>query len=224
MKPFRTKAIVLRRTNFGEADRILQIITPEHGKLGVMAKGVRREKSKLAGGIELFSVVDITLHPGKGSLTTLTSSRLDTFFAQIIKDYDKLQFGYFVLKDIGKASEIVHEPVFYSLCEQALRSLNNPDVPLGVVECWYRLQMAILLGVGLNLSTDVEGEALDADKTYRFDPSESAFVEARSGRVTADHIKLLRLLSAQNPEVVAHVKGLDELLPECRAVALAAHE
>ena len=46
----RTQAIVLRRTNYGEADRILQLLTPE-GKKSVMAKGVRKEKSKLAGGI-----------------------------------------------------------------------------------------------------------------------------------------------------------------------------
>ena len=224
MKQFRTKAIVLRRTNYGEADRILQVITPDNGKLGVMAKGVRREKSKLAGGIELFSVVDVTLMTGKSDLTTLTSARLDTFFAQILTDYDRLQFGYFVLKDIGKAAEIVHEPVFYSLCEHALRSLNNLAIPLAITECWYRLQMAILLGVGLNLSTDTEGEALDEDASYRFDVSESAFAKARNGNVTASHIKLLRLMSAQNPEVIGQVKQVTDLLPECLAVARAAHE
>ena len=224
MKPFRTKAIVLRRTNYGEADRILQIITPEHGKLGVMAKGVRREKSKLAGGIELFSVVDITLHPGKGNLTTLTSARLDTFFAHILDDYDTLQFGYFVLKDIGKAAEIVHEPVFFDLCVRALTALNSPKVPLAITESWYRLQMAILLGVGLNLSTDVDGEALNVETNYRFDIAEMAFTPARGGTVTANHIKLLRLMSAQNPEVVAQVKGVEELMAECLDVARAAHE
>ena len=224
MKPFRTKAIVLRRTNYGEADRILQVITPDHGKLGVMAKGVRREKSKLAGGIELFSVVDVTLLPGKGDLTTLTSSRLDTFFTHILEDYDTLQFGYFVLKDIGKAAEIVHEPVFYTLCERALRALNNKEIPLGVVECWYRLQMAILLGVGLNLAVDNEGEALSSETNYRFDVSDSAFSPAKNGPITPDHIKLLRLMSAQNPEVIAQVKQAAELLPECLVVARAAHE
>lgn len=224
MKPFRTKAIVLRRTNYGEADRILQIITPQHGKIGVMAKGVRREKSKLAGGIELLSVVDITLHPGKGQLGTLTSARLDTFFAHIMTDYDKLQFAYYVLKDIGKAAEIVHEPVFYDLCERALRALNDSSIPLAVTESWYRLQMAILLGVGLNLAVDVTGEALDPDATYRYDIAEQAFMPAKNGPITANHIKLLRLMSAQNPEVIVQVQTVQELLPECLAVARAAHE
>ena len=79
----RTKAIVLRRTNYGEADRIIQIITPDSGRLSVMARGVRREKSRLAGGIELFAVCDLVLTRGTKStsdLWTLTGARLGTFF------------------------------------------------------------------------------------------------------------------------------------------------
>lgn len=54
MKTYRTQAVVLRRTNYGEADRILQLLTPD-GRRSVMARGVRKEKSKLAGGVELFA-------------------------------------------------------------------------------------------------------------------------------------------------------------------------
>ena len=71
----RVRAIVLRRTNYGEADRILQLLTPE-GRRAVMARGVRREKSKLAGGIELFAVSDIVINRGKGELGILTSARM----------------------------------------------------------------------------------------------------------------------------------------------------
>ena len=56
----RTHAIVLRRTNYGESDRILSLLTPE-GKIAVLARGVRKEKSRLAGGIELFSTDDVPL-------------------------------------------------------------------------------------------------------------------------------------------------------------------
>lgn len=67
MKTYRTKAVVLRRTNYGEADRILQLLTPD-GRRSVMARGVRKEKSKLAGGIELFAVSDVVIGEGKGDL------------------------------------------------------------------------------------------------------------------------------------------------------------
>ena len=75
----RTEAIVLRRTNYGEADRILKLITPL-GQRSAMAKAVRREKSKLAGGIELFAISDVTIQTGKGDLGVLTSARLIHFY------------------------------------------------------------------------------------------------------------------------------------------------
>ena len=73
-----TPAIVLRRTNYGEADRILTILTPEHGQQAVIARSVRKEKSKLAGGIELFAVCELGLvrsSTNTDGMWTLTSSR-----------------------------------------------------------------------------------------------------------------------------------------------------
>ena len=114
MKTIRTRAIVLRRTNYSEADRILQLLTPE-GRRSVMAKGVRREKSKLAGGIELFAISDVVIGEGKGDLGILTSSQLVIFYRHILEDYDRLQFGYRAIKFIGKASEAVDEPEWFDL-------------------------------------------------------------------------------------------------------------
>jgi len=60
MKKIVTSAIVLSRINFGEADKIVTFITPSSGKLSCIARGARKIKSKLAGGIELFSVNTIS--------------------------------------------------------------------------------------------------------------------------------------------------------------------
>ena len=87
----RTKAIVLRRTNYGEADRILTLLTLL-GQRSAIARGMRREKNRLADGIELFVVSDIVLRRGKGSLYTITQARLDRFYRQILQNYDRLQF------------------------------------------------------------------------------------------------------------------------------------
>ncbi|MEK7561678.1 MAG: DNA repair protein RecO, partial [Patescibacteria group bacterium] len=76
MNRYITKGIVLSRTDYGEADRILSFLTIDHGKVRAIAKGVRKSKSKLAGGIELFSVSDLTLIIGRGELNTLISTRL----------------------------------------------------------------------------------------------------------------------------------------------------
>ena len=168
MSSLTTKAIVLSRVNYGEADRIMQILTPDSGKIGVIAKAVRREKSKLAGGIELLAVCDLVLHQGRGELAIVTSARLDTFYGHILEDYDRLQFAYYVLKDVSKAAEILSEPAFFELTRQALVSLNDMTIDRRVTELWYRLQMAILLGVGINLATDENGMKLVEDAHYRY--------------------------------------------------------
>lgn len=224
MSSMRTKAIILSRVNYGEADRIMQILTPDNGRMGVIAKGVRREKSKLAGGIELLAICDLVIHQGRGELGIVTGARLDTFFARILEDYDRLQFAYYVLKDVGKAADVLAEPAFYELAKAALESLNDKSIDLAVTELWYRLQMAILLGVGINLATDNNGMKLVEDASYRFDTGDMSFVYDERGDYTSDHIKLLRVASAQPPHVIAHITHRDELLPACSAIGRIAHE
>lgn len=224
MSSITTKAIVLSRVNYGEADRIMQILTPDLGKIGVIAKSVRREKSKLAGGIELLAICDLTLHQGKGELALVTGARLDTFFGRILEDYDRLQFAYYVLKDVARAAEQLTEPAFYELTRIALASLDDTTISLGITELWYRLQMAILLGVGINLATDEKGMKLVEDASYRYDVEQNAFVYDEGGIYTSAHIKLLRVVSAQNPGVIAQVKHIDELLDVAYAIGRIAHE
>jgi len=215
MKPIRSKAIVLRRTNYGEADRILQLLTPEHGKVSVIAKGARREKSKLAGGIELFALCDVTFLPGKGEMGTLTGARLDTFFAHILDNYDRLQLGYEAIKQITKVAETVDEPAFFELLKVTFESLNDAEINDKVIEAWFWLQLAILMGVGMNLATDINGMKLVEESRYNFEEADSAFVYSENGRFTTEHIKLMRLLSAQPPRVAQQVKGIENLIADC---------
>ena len=86
MKQLSTRAIILKRISFGEADRILTVITPDYGKVSLLAKGVRRSKSKLAGGLELFSVSSITYIDGRSELKTVVSTQLLKHFGGVVKD------------------------------------------------------------------------------------------------------------------------------------------
>jgi DNA repair protein RecO (recombination protein O) len=219
VKTVRTKGIVLRRTNYGEADRIVQLLTPEYGVMSVMAKGVRKEKSRLAGGIELFATCDVTIGSGKGDLGILTAARLDTFYSHIMTDYDRLQFGYDAIKQIAKVAATLDEPAFYELLEQAFISLNDPTIDVRLTRIWFWLQLAILLGVGMNLSTDSNGMKLVEDARYHFSEHDQGFVFHEKGTFTADHVKLLRILSAQLPKVASHVAGAEPLLNDCLWVA-----
>ena len=124
----RVKAIILRRTNYGEADRIITVLTREQGILSVMARGVRREKSRLAGGIELFSICDLTLAKGRANridLWTLTGAKIVRSFYDIIEDFGKMEFGYEAIKLTARAAEDVDEPEYFDLLEKTFANLNN---------------------------------------------------------------------------------------------------
>lgn len=218
MKTTTTRAIVLRRTNYGEADRILQLLTPE-GRRSVMARGVRKQKSKLAGGIELFAVCDVVLGEGKGQLGVLTSSRLVHFYRHIIEDYDRLQFGYFVIQQVTRGSENVDEPEWFDLMSEVLMGLDAATVPLALTQTWFYLKYAGLLGHQLNLEIDTNGEKLDSERTYRYDAGEQGLREVPGGEITAEHIKLLRLISTRSIKILAQIGGMNDILPDCLVVA-----
>jgi len=218
MKTTKTRALVLRRTNFGEADRILQVLTPE-GRRSVMAKGVRKEKSKLAGGIELFAICEVVLGEGKGDLGILTSARLVHYYNNIVKDYDRLQFGYFTIQQVTRASENVDEPEWYDMLSEVYMGLDATSISLDLTQTWFYLRHAGLLGHQLNLEVDTSGEKLTLDRTYRYDVGEQGLREVPNGEITADHIKLLRLISTRSLKILAQIGGVNEILPACLLVA-----
>lgn len=224
MQPLKTKVTVLRRTNYGEADRILQLLCADGHKISAIAKGVRREKSKLAGAVELFCVSEVTIHRGKNELGVLTSARLHTFFNNILADYDRLQFGYEVLKKIGRLAEHTHEPILYDIAQTSLTSLNQLDIDLRIIKSWFYLQIAEISGHGLNLSRDVSNKPLSANETYRFDIAEMSFVIDKNGHFTADHLKLLKILKLKTPEVVANVSGIKPYLDDIVSLTHAVQE
>src|SRR5436190_11607970 len=69
---FKSEAIVLRSIRYGEADRILHLYTPDHGRLGAIAKGARRARSRFGARLEPFFHVDAVLHEGRSELLTVT--------------------------------------------------------------------------------------------------------------------------------------------------------
>ena len=71
--PVKTDAIVLRSLRYGEADRILHLYTPGRGRVGAIAKGVRRTRSRFGGRLEPFARVRLVCHEGRGELLTITS-------------------------------------------------------------------------------------------------------------------------------------------------------
>jgi DNA repair protein RecO (recombination protein O) len=105
---FKTEAIVLRSIRYGEADRVLHLYTAERGRVGAVAKGVRRVKSRLGGRLEPLSRVRLVLHQGRGELCTV--SQADTVRAHA------------ALRERREALERASQA-----CEAVLRLLDSSD-------------------------------------------------------------------------------------------------
>ncbi len=193
MRQFRTKAIILARTNYGEADRIITFLTPDHGKVKAIVKGVRKTKSKLAGGIELFSVSDISFIPGKREIDTVVSTRMIKHYGSIVKDLDRTNLGYALIKKLHKATEDAPEPAYFNLLQEAFEALDDADIDLGLVEIWFNMQLLSLAGHTPDLRTDTAGQKLQPDQNYSFDFEKMRFNQDEHGGFTAELIKFLRL-------------------------------
>ena len=222
MKQLVTTAIVLSRTNYGEADRIIMVVTPDYGKLRLMAKGVRRIKSKLAGGIELFSVSDITYIQGRSEICTLVSTRLQVHYPQIMTDINRVQLGYELIKLLNKATEDEVEADYFHLLHAAFEALNDVTIPDVLIRLWFSAQLLTLSGHSPNLKTDTAGLALQSSERYTFDLNDMTASPNANGNFGASHIKLLRLLfGGMVPRVIVHVTGYSEVLPECASLVQA---
>lgn len=208
MKQLTTEAIVLARTDYGEADRIITLLTPDYGKVRLIAKGVRRVKSKLAGGIELFSVSTITFIKGRSDIGTLISARLEQHYGDIVKDINRTMLGYELLKQLNKAVEDDTEPAYFTILSRVLAGLNDTDTSMQLVQLWFMMQMLRIDGHLPNLTTDDEGNRLSADLTYDFDFDDMGFRVRPDGRCTPSHIKFMRLgFSDYSPQVLGQVQN-----------------
>src|SRR5277367_6904210 len=75
-RTYKTEAVVLRSLRFSEADRILHLYTRDRGRIGAIAKGIRKTKSRFGARLEPLSHVELMLHEGSGELQTITGVQL----------------------------------------------------------------------------------------------------------------------------------------------------
>lgn len=200
----RTLGYVLRRTNYGEADRILNIIAPV-GKITAIAKGVRKTRSKLAGGIEMFSLVDFNIHVGRGEFGTVTGARMVRYYGEIMKDFGRLELAGMILKKISRAAEGAEGAEYFELADQSLSEINV-GTNLELVEGWFLLNLMKVVGEEMNLYRDVDGEKLKAEERYNWDGGQMAFVVTVNGEFGVDEIKMLRLMATAKLSTVKRVK------------------
>ena len=213
----RTEAIVLRRTDYGEADRILQLLTPE-GKRSVIARGVRKEKSKLAGGVELFSVSEVVIHEGRTELGILTGAKLLEYYDAFVKDIELIEMGGAMMRGLNARAEQIESPEFYKILKQSMQTMQKHAGEQtrwkDILRAWWGINLTRASGEDVNLRFDTDGEKLMPDRRYYWDEEQVALAKADAGRVGADHIKMMRLMVSGPAELSLKVQGADALIDE----------
>jgi DNA repair protein RecO (recombination protein O) len=119
-RALKTEAVVLRSMRYGEADRILHLYTPARGRVGAIAKGVRRARSRFGGRLEPFFRLQIELHEGRGELLTVTGAHTVHGHPRLRGDARALDAAARACDAVGRLFETSepHPGVFNLLCRK----------------------------------------------------------------------------------------------------------
>ncbi len=147
MKPhsYSSEGIVLGRRNYGEADRILSVYSKDHGRITLIAKGIRRPKSRKRGHLEIFSLVKFQAAKGHG-IDLMTEADITDDFKEIRKNLAKVSLAYYFMEVVGK---ITHEGENNDeLFNLILSSLNKLKVAskLKELRLYFVLKLLTLMG------------------------------------------------------------------------------
>lgn len=125
MRSFQTEGIVLKRKNLGEADRLLTVFTKKHGKIKILAKGVRHIKSRRSPNIELFNLVTLFVHKGR-TFNILTEAQAINTFQNVRKNLELVGLAYYCCELIdGLCAEEQPHPKVYDLLIATLNELDH---------------------------------------------------------------------------------------------------
>jgi DNA repair protein RecO (recombination protein O) len=223
---YRAEAVVLKRSDMGEADRLLTIYTPTHGKLRVTAKGVRKTQSRKSGHVELFAHTSLLLARGRNFDIVTQAETIEPFLA-LRADLERTAHAYYFAELIDQFSEeaLENTPVF-DLLLRALRWIGvAPD--LWVTARYFEMNLLGYFGYQPQLHFCVQGgEPIDPVDNY-FDPSRGGVLCPRHGEaerearpLSLSALKTMRFMQGHSYEEVSHLQLLKSTCAEVEAVML----
>ena len=177
---YRTEAVVLRRQDIGEADRLLTLFTPALGKLRVVAKGARKPASRKAGHIELFMHSSLLVARGR-NLDIVTQAEAIHTFRALREDLDRITHAHYVVELLDRfATEGEESPVLFGLLIETLEHLCDTD-DLSLTVRYYELRLLALAGYQPQLFQCLScGDRIQPVVNY-FDPEHGGVLCPRCG-------------------------------------------
>ena len=153
----KTEAIVLRSLRYGEADRILHLYTPHRGRIGAIAKGVRRTRSRFGGRLEPFQRVQLVLHEGRGELLTVTGVDTVATHGRLREHAPSLDAAARACDAVGRVFETDEPPpgVYHLLCNQLALLDAEPGRASYANALCFRLKLLVAAGLTPQLAACV---------------------------------------------------------------------
>ncbi len=221
---YRLQAIVMRRRDMGEADRLLTVFTRDRGKINLLAKGVRRAASRKAGHIEPFTFTDLLVAKG-ASLDLVTQAETIAAHRHVREDLWLSSLAYYAveLADAFTQDEDPNALLFELLLETLGRLDANQAVTLAVR--YYELHMLDLAGyqpqffhcVQCNQPLQQEVNFLSFERGGCLCPKHGSNLPGTVA-LPLDVLKVLRYLQSRNWEQVAILQLRPEVLSQIEAL------
>jgi DNA repair protein RecO (recombination protein O) len=212
---YKTEAIVLRSMDLGEADRVLTVLTPRLGKLRIIAKGIRRPRSRLGGGLEPFSDVHLVLAIGR-TFDVVTQASLEDPHLGLRNDLHSTAAAWYLVELADRFCEgSADSHQAFVLLAQGLAGLDAApaDVSREVVARWFELHLLDAMGFRPELSQCLECGAAIGPDGNGFSPAAGGVLgpeclhAALGGRpISADALKVLRHLQRSSLSEVLRLR------------------
>lgn len=223
---YRSEALILKRSDMGEADRLLTIYTPSHGKLRVVAKGVRKTQSRKSGHVELFTHSNLLIARGR-NLDLITQAETIEPFLPLRAALERTANAYYFAELVDQFAEeaLENRPVF-DLLLAAFQWLGEAT-DLWLTARYFELQLLAYFGYQPQLHFCVQGdEPIEALDNF-FDASRGGVLCPRHGESAKDArplslnaLKTLRYIQGHGYAEVARLQLSPPTRTEVEAVML----
>ncbi len=186
-----TQIIILRSIDYQESSKIITVLSKEHGKISLIARGARRLKSKLAGLIEVGNILDVVYYYKETrSLHTLSEASVAYQSLSFRQDFEKASVLYSTLELI---TQLTHENQkntdIFNFADSFIRWLGNLDNVNLLIFPYVQIRMAQLIGIGLfyepipensyaflNISSGTVSNSPDTELSIKLTQKQSEFV------------------------------------------------
>ena len=181
LRTYRTEAIVLRRKDIGEADRILTLFTPHQGKVRVVAKGIRKPRSRKAGHLELFTCTNLLIAIGR-DLDIVTQAEVVDAYRPLREDLLRSAYGGYMVELLDRFTPDAEEhESLYDLLRQGLTWASEAR-DLALAARYYELHLLSMAGYQPQLQSCAScGRPLEPEDQF-FSAAEGGVICPRCGQ------------------------------------------